>query len=236
MVVKYDDLKVGEIGPKMDYGAPYGLVEAEFKAYADAGGDTNPIHQDIVAAIKAGNQGMIAHGLYSHAMIGKMLVDWVGAENVKTYGGRMLGMTRPGDIVYFQGKITKKYEADGEKLVDMEIKSTTKTTYVRGEASCDAKMSDDEVLKNLAKGKLKVAIDWDLAGQKKFELTLDAPNVKVNPKRVVGDKALMRNWIRADKDTITAEFIGKRKPDSFWFAIIVSRDSIVGTATVAIPE
>jgi acyl dehydratase len=235
-MVKYADLKEGEIGPKMEYGAPYGLVEAEFKAYADAGGDTNPIHQDIVAAIKAGNSGMIAHGLYSHAMIGKMLVDWVGAKNVKTYGGRMLGMTRPGDIISFQGKITKKYTKDGENLVDMEVKSITKTTYLRGEASCDAKISDDEVLKNLAKGKIKVTIDWDLAGQKKFELVFDAPNLKVNPKRVIGDKALIRNWIRADKDTVTAEFIGKRKPDSFFFAIIVSRDSIVGTATVAVPE
>ncbi len=235
-MVKWDELKEGEIGPKMEYGAPYGLVEAEFKAYADAGGDTNPIHQDIVAAIKAGNQGMIAHGLYSHAMIGKMLVDWVGAENVMNYGGRMLGMTRPGDIISFQGKIIKKYQKDGKKLVDLEIKTTTKTTYVRGEASCDASLSDTDVLKNLAKGKIKVNIDWDLAGAKKFEIVFEAPNVKVNPKRVVGDKALIRNWIRADKDAVSAEFIGKRKGDTFWFAVIVLRDSIVGTATVAVPE
>jgi acyl dehydratase len=233
-MVKFADLKEGEIGPNMEYGAPYGLVEAEFKAYANAGGDTNPIHQDIVAAIKAGNSGMIAHGLYSHAMIGKMLVDWVGAANVKTYGGRMLGMTRPGDTIIFQGKITKKYTKDGENLVDMEVKSITKTTYLRGEASFDAKMSDDEVLKNLAKGKIKVAIDWELAGSKKFELVFDAPKLK--PKRYIGDKAKIRNWIRADKDTVTAEFIGKRKPDSSFFAIIVCRDSIVGTATVAVPE
>lgn len=235
-MVKFADLKEGEIGPKMEYGAPYGLVEAEFKAYADAGGDTNPIHQDIVAAIKAGNSGMIAHGLYSHAMIGKMLVDWVGANNVKNYGGRMLGMTRPGDIISFQGKITKKYSKDGENLVDMEIKSMTKTTYLRGEASCDAKISDDEVLKNLAKGKIKVNIDWDIAGPKKFEIAFEAPNIKPNPKRIIGDKALIRNWIRADKDTVSAEFIGKRKGESFFFAIIVLRDSIVGTATVAVPE
>lgn len=233
MVVKWDDLNEGDIGPQMDHGP---LYEAEFKVYADAGGDSNPIHQDVIAAIKAGNSGIIAHGLYSHAWLGKMLTDWVGAENVRAYGGRMTGMSRPGDIVHFQGTIVKKYEEDGEKLVDLEIKSTTKTYYLRGEGSADPSISDEELLGNLAQGKITVNIDWDLAGEKKFSLVFEAPNVEINPKRLVGDKALIRNWIRPDKDTIKAELLTKRKENVFWFGIIVLRDSIVGTATVAIPE
>ncbi len=232
-MVKWDDLKEGEVGPSMEYGP---LTRNEFKVYADAGGDQNPIHQDYIAAVRAGNKGIIAHGLYSHAMLGKMLVDWVGAENVRAYNGRMVGMTRPGDIVYFKGIITKKYEENGEKLVDLEIRSTTKTYYLRGEAKADESLSDEEVLKRLANGKITVNIDWNLQGEMKFELNFEADGIEVNPKRVTGEEALIRNWFRPGKDQISAEFLGKRKGEKFWFGIIRLRDSIVGTATVAIPE
>ena len=232
-MVKYDELKVGEIGPQFIHGP---LMDAEFKVYADAGGDSNPIHQDHIAGVRAGNKGLIAHGLYSHAMLGKMLTDWVGHENVRGYNGRMVGMTRPGDIITLTGVVTKKYEENGEKLVDLDIKSSTKSYYLRGEGTAPAGMSDDEILKNLAKGVLKVNIVWNLAGEKKFELSFEAPNLTINPKRLTGELALIREWIRYDKDVISAEFISKKKGDSFWFGIVVLRDSIVGTATVAIPE
>ncbi|MHA1752005.1 MAG: MaoC/PaaZ C-terminal domain-containing protein [Candidatus Helarchaeota archaeon] len=232
-MVKWDDLKVGEVGPSMEYGP---LTRNEFKVYANAGGDTNPIHQDYVAAIRAGNKGIIAHGLYSHAMLGKMLTDWVGADNVRAYNGRMVGMTRPGDIVYFTGIVTKKYEKDGEKLVDLDIKATTKTYYVRGEAKADSSLSDEEILKRLANGNVKVNIEWPFQSEMKFELMVEAEGIEFNPKRLTGEEALIRNWLRAGRDQISAEFLGKRKRDKFWFGIIRLRDSIVGTATVAIPE
>ncbi|MHA1269716.1 MAG: MaoC/PaaZ C-terminal domain-containing protein [Candidatus Helarchaeota archaeon] len=232
-MVKWEELKEGEVGPSLTYGP---LTRKEFKVYADAGGDSNPIHQDYIAAVRAGNKGIIAHGLYSHAMLGKMLVDWVGPDNVVSYNGRMVGMTRPGDLVYFTGIVKKKYEKDGKKYVDLDIKSTTKTYYVRGEAKADASLSDEEVLKRLANGKVVVNIDWNFKGDIKFDLKLEADGIEVNPKRVTGEEPLIRNWYRPGKDVISAEFLGKRKKDKFWFGIIRLRDSIVGTATVIIPE
>ena len=232
-MVKWDDLKEGEIGPKMEYGP---LTRNEFVIYANAGGDTNPIHQDYMAAVRAGNKGIIAHGLYSHAMIGKMLTDWVEADNVVSYNGRMLGMTRPSDIIYFQGIITKKYETNGKKLVDMDIKVITKTYYLRGEAKSDPSISDEDILKKLAKGKIKVDIDFNLAGTKSHKVSFEAADIEVNPKRITGEEPLIRNWYRDGKDVLSAELLGKRKKGNFWFGIIRLRNSIVGKATVAIPE
>ena len=226
-MVNWDELKEGEIGTSMTYGP---LMRAEFKVYADAGGDQNPIHQDEFAGLF--NKGVIAHGLYTHAMIGKMLVDWVGAENVRKYGGRMTGMTRPGDIVTFKAIVTKKYEKDGEKLVDLKIITTTKTYYLRGKAKSN--LNDEEILKILAETPIKINIDFTAIGEKKHELIFEPKGIETRRKDLMADEPLVRDWLRADKDVVTAEFVGKKKGDKFKFGIVRNRDSIVGTGTVAI--
>jgi len=227
-MVNWDDIKEGEVGPSMTIGP---LERSEFKVYADTGGDTNPIHVDEFAGLT--NKGIIAHGLYSHAWLGTMLVNWVGVGNVRGYNGRMLGMTRPGDMVTLQGIVKKKYEEGGEKLVDLDIVSITKTTYFMGKAS--SSLPDDEVLKNLANAKLTVNIEFTAAGEKKFDIKFEPKGVEVRvPKDVMANEPLIRDWIRTDKDVLTAEFIGKKKGEKFKFGLVRNRDSIVGTATVAI--
>ena len=44
-----------------------------------------------------------------------------------------------------------------------------------------------------------------------------------------------RDWFRPGKDKLTAELV-RRRDEKFRFKIIRIRDSIAGTATVAIPE
>jgi len=233
-MVKWDDIKEGEIGTSMEYGP---LMRAEFVDYANAGGDTNPIHTDEFAGIRAGNKGVIAHGLYSHAFLGKMLVDWVGAENLKTYGGRMTGMARPGDMLLLTAKVTKKYEEGGEKLVDLEIKSVTKTYYVRGMGKASPDMSDADLIKKLENAKYEIEVGFVPAEKWEFKLKVKhIEDVEINTKRTVMDEPVVRDWLRAGKDKLTAEIIGKRKGDSFRFGIVRLRESIGGTATVAIPE
>ncbi|NVM53872.1 MAG: hypothetical protein HWN66_09235 [Candidatus Helarchaeota archaeon] len=232
-MVKWDELKEGEIGPQMEYGP---LMRSEFDVYANAGGDTNPIHIDEWAGISV-NKGVIAHGLYSHAFLGKMLTDWVGAENVRSYGGRMVGMARPGDMLLLSGKIIKKYEKDGDKLVDLEVKSVTKTFYVRGNAKTDASISDEELIKKLENAKYEIEVKFKpTEGKWKFELEIeDIEGVEFNIKRTVMDEPVARDWFRPGKDKLAAE-IARRKGEKFRFVIVRYRNSIAGTATVAIPE
>ncbi|MHA1130515.1 MAG: MaoC/PaaZ C-terminal domain-containing protein [Candidatus Helarchaeota archaeon] len=231
-MVKWDELKEGEIGPEMEYGP---LMRKEFVIYADAGGDTNPIHTDEFAGLV--NKGVIAHGLYSHAMLGKMLVDWVGHKNVRSYGGRMIGMARPGDMLLLKGKIIKKYEENGERLVDLEIVSTTKTTYLLGNAKADASISDEEIIKRLENAKYELQVEFEPAKSKwEFEIKIkDLEGIEINKRRTITAEPVARDWFRAGKDKMSAEIV-RRKGDKFRFKLVRFRDSIAGTATVAIPE
>jgi acyl dehydratase len=50
----------------------------DVKAYADASGDQNPLHQDDAFAQGVGFPGIIAHGMFSMAHVVKALTDWLG--------------------------------------------------------------------------------------------------------------------------------------------------------------
>src|SRR5438132_3742763 len=50
----------------------------DVKAYADASGDQNPLHQDDAFARGVGFPGIIAHGMFTMAHVVKAVTDWVG--------------------------------------------------------------------------------------------------------------------------------------------------------------
>ena len=61
------------------------------KAYADASGDQNPIHQNEEFALSVGLPNVIAHGMLTMALVGKFVTDWAGgSSNVTHYGARFI--------------------------------------------------------------------------------------------------------------------------------------------------
>ncbi|MDO8646351.1 MAG: MaoC/PaaZ C-terminal domain-containing protein [Candidatus Planktophila sp.] len=61
------------------------------KAYADASGDQNPIHQSEEFAISVGLPNVIAHGMLTMALVGKFVTDWAGGSaNVKEFSARFI--------------------------------------------------------------------------------------------------------------------------------------------------
>ena len=59
------------------------------KAYADASGDQNPIHQDETFAKEVGLPNVIAHGMLTMGLVGKFVTDWAGGSGqVKEYSAR----------------------------------------------------------------------------------------------------------------------------------------------------
>ena len=74
MSVRFDDLEVGRDLPSSSR-----LVTREdVKAYADASGDQNPLHQDDDVARAAGFPRVVAHGMYTMGTLTSWLVDWLG--------------------------------------------------------------------------------------------------------------------------------------------------------------
>jgi acyl dehydratase len=61
------------------------------KAYADASGDQNPIHQNEEFALSVGLPNVIAHGMLTMALVGKYVTDWAGGSaSVKEFGARFI--------------------------------------------------------------------------------------------------------------------------------------------------
>jgi meromycolic acid (3R)-3-hydroxyacyl-[acyl-carrier protein] dehydratase HadB len=71
---RFDEVQVGEPLP------PRSKVvrREEVKAYADASGDQNPLHQDDAFARSVGFPGIIAHGMFSMAHVVSAITDWAG--------------------------------------------------------------------------------------------------------------------------------------------------------------
>ena len=67
------------------------LDRALLKAYADASGDQNPIHQNEEFALSVGLPNVIAHGMLTMALVGKYVTDWSGGSaTVKEFGARFI--------------------------------------------------------------------------------------------------------------------------------------------------
>ena len=67
------------------------LDRAMLRAYADASGDQNPIHQNEEFALSVGLPNVIAHGMLTMALVGKYVTDWSGgSSSVKEFGARFI--------------------------------------------------------------------------------------------------------------------------------------------------
>ncbi len=74
MTARFEDLSVGLEIPRLEK-----LVTREdVKAYADASGDQNPLHQDDAIARAAGFPGIVAHGMFTMAHLATCIVHWLG--------------------------------------------------------------------------------------------------------------------------------------------------------------
>jgi acyl dehydratase len=74
MTVGFDDVKVGDEIPVLSK-----VVKREdVKAYADASGDQNPLHQDDEFAKGVGFPGIIAHGMFTMAHLTTTITTWLG--------------------------------------------------------------------------------------------------------------------------------------------------------------
>ena len=80
-------IEVGTVLPEKTF---Y-LDRALLKAYADASGDQNPIHQNEEFALSVGLPNVISHGMLTMALAGKYVTDWAGGSaNVREFSARFI--------------------------------------------------------------------------------------------------------------------------------------------------
>lgn len=99
------------------------LTRTDLVRYAGASGDFNPIHHDQTFAEAAGNPTVFAHGMLNAGFVSKCVSDFVGTHNLRKFRVRFATRVWPGDTVTCKGKVTKKYEADGKRLIEGEVQA-----------------------------------------------------------------------------------------------------------------
>ena len=111
------------------------IDRALLKAYADASGDQNPIHQNEEFALSVGLPNVISHGMLTMALAGKYVTDWAGGSaNVREFSARFIKpvVVPAGEKVDLTVAATVT-EVDG-KTVKLDITATSAGVKVLGMA------------------------------------------------------------------------------------------------------
>lgn len=132
---RYESLAVGDELPPQTFP----VNRADLVRYAGAAGDFNPIHWNERFAVQVGLPNVIAHGMFTMALAGRVVTDWVGDPGaILDYGVRM---TRPvpvpddgvGATVEVSGVIGVKND-DGTVRVDLTATCNGETVLARAQA------------------------------------------------------------------------------------------------------
>lgn len=128
----FDTIQVGDALPSLTKPA---ITEVQLVRYSGASGDFNPIHTVHQAGVDSGNNGVITHGMVIMGFVGQMITDWVQPNQVRSFGVRFTGISRPGDQITVNGKVLEKFEAGGEQRVRCEVEAVDQTGHrkVKGE-------------------------------------------------------------------------------------------------------
>jgi acyl dehydratase len=118
MSIKFDDFNVKDEIPSLDKGT---VTHNQIIRYAGASGDFNPIHNDPEFAKSVGLDGTIAHGMLIMGLVGHLVSDWAGVDRVKGFKVAFKAMTLPGEKIICKGKVKKKKEENGEKLIILAV-------------------------------------------------------------------------------------------------------------------
>jgi len=121
-VISYADVEVGTALPAQTFP----IERGDLVRYAGASGDFNPIHWNERFATSVGLPNVIAHGMYTMAVVARVVTDWAGDPGaVVDYGVRF---TRPivvpdpdGAVLDVAGVVSAKR---GDGLIDVDLRAT----------------------------------------------------------------------------------------------------------------
>lgn len=98
------------------------LNRTQIVQYSGASGDFNPLHTDELFATNLGGQSsVIAHGMLTMGMAGRMVTDWFGADSVVSFSSRFIGIVLPGDSLSGTAVIEAIREDGDARLADIAI-------------------------------------------------------------------------------------------------------------------
>jgi acyl dehydratase len=96
----------------------YRITRADLVRYAGASGDFNPIHWSDRVATSVGLPGVIAHGMFTMALVARAVTEWTGD---------------PGAIIEYQARFTRPVVVpDTDEGTELTVSAVVKTTTPEG--------------------------------------------------------------------------------------------------------
>jgi acyl dehydratase len=142
VTLRMSDVNQGDKLPELNIP----LTREDLVRYAGASGDFNPIHWNPRFATEVGLPDVIAHGMLTMALAGRLVSEWVGDPGAITHYG--VRFTRPvvvpddgvGAVVEVAGKVAAKND-DGTVKVNITARSAGQG--VLGGASATVRLAQD---------------------------------------------------------------------------------------------
>jgi acyl dehydratase len=98
------------------------VERAEVKAYADASGDQNPLHQDDDFARNVGFPGVIAHGMFTMGHLASSVARWIGpGGSIRRMRAQFRSAVLLGDTIVAGGRVRAIDEAAKEATLDLWV-------------------------------------------------------------------------------------------------------------------
>lgn len=115
------------------------VTREDVRAYADAGGDRNPLHQEDDVARAAGFPGIIAHGMFTMGHLATCISRWAGGpDRVRRLTSQFRAPVFMGEEIVAGGRVkavdVERRIALIECWVSVERDGSTEWPIKRGEA------------------------------------------------------------------------------------------------------
>lgn len=116
--VYWEDVEVGQELP----GFSLEITPRRLFLQISGSQDWYPVHFDPEFARRAGHPDVFMNTGFLQAALVRVITDWMGDDGfLRKLYFEMRRQQRPGDTMVCKGKVTGKYERDGEGWVELEV-------------------------------------------------------------------------------------------------------------------
>ena len=135
MIARFEDLRVDAELPSLSRI----VIREDVRAYADASGDQNPLHQNDDVARSVGFPGIIAHGMFTMGHLATCVAAWAGGpENVVRLSAQFRAPVLIGEEIVAGGRIRAIHDDTGSVTVELWVtvdrEGSTEFAIRKGEA------------------------------------------------------------------------------------------------------
>ena len=112
----------------------YGPISREdLRRYAEASGDSNPLHLDPAFAAKAGFEDVIVHGMLGMALLGRLLDEQVAKQGLIAFRARFRRIIKIDQELVCRARLTGR--VSGTVSLSLEMLDPGNAVLIEGSAT-----------------------------------------------------------------------------------------------------